>query len=135
MHRLWSEKEDEFLKKHYLSMKNKHIADRLNRTVGAVEFRAKKLGLTKHKKIKELDTEIRRLIDEDYYLSQICTKLNIKMSSLIAHCQREKIPYKKMPRTEYKNYGNHIWNVQDKVRFQEYLSKQESKASEEDVSN
>ena len=134
MHRLWSEKEDEFLKKHYLSMKNKYIADRLNRTVGAVEFRAKKLGLTKHKKIKELDTEIRRLIDEDYYLSQICTKLNIKMSSLIAHCQREKIPYKKMPRTEYKNYGNHVWNVQDKVRFQEYLSKQELKASEEDDS-
>lgn len=37
-----------------------------------------------------------------------------------------------MPRTEYKNYGNHVWNVQDKVRFQEYLSKQELKASEED---
>lgn len=134
MHRLWTEKENEFLKQHYSSMKNKYIAQRLNRTIGSIEFQASKLNLKKHKNIKELDAEIRRLIEKGYYLSQICSELDIKMPSLIAHCQREKIPYKKMPRTEYKNYGNHIWNVQDKVRFQEYLSKQESKASEEDDS-
>ncbi|RBS24117.1 hypothetical protein EA96_00156 [Enterococcus faecalis] len=115
-------------------MKNKYIAQRLNRTIGSIEFQASKLNLKKHKNIKELDAEIRSLIEKGYYLSQICSELDIKMPSLIAHCQREKIPYKKMPRTEYKNYGNHIWNVQDKVRFQEYLSKQESKASEEDDS-
>lgn len=121
MHRLWTKKEEEFLKTHYNSMLNKDIAQRLCRTISAIEFRANKLGLKKHKDIKSLDPVIRELIKRGYYLSYICKELGIKMSSLIAHCQREGIEYKKKPRTEYDNYGKHVWNLQDQARFQKYI--------------
>lgn len=127
MNRLWTEKEEEFLKKHYTSLSNKNIAIRLRRSVKSVEFRAAKLGLKKYKKIQDKDFEIRKLISEGYYLSEICKELNIKMQSLIAHCRRENISYKKMPRTERADYGNHIWNKLGQASYQEYLNKQRRK--------
>lgn len=122
INRLWTKKEEDFLKRHYTTMVNKNIAQRLNRSVGAVEYRAAKLGLSKNRNIRDLDSEIRKLIAEGYYLSQVCKKLDIKMQSLLAHVEREGIEYKKMPRKEYSGYGNHIWNQRDYARYQEYLS-------------
>ena len=130
MHRLWTAKEEEFLKKHYTSMLNKNIAQRLDRTISAIELRASKLGLKKHKDVKSLDPVIRELIKQGYYLSRICKELDIKMSSLIAHCQREGIEYKKMPRTEYANYGNLIWNKQDQARYKERIAKMKNSRRE-----
>jgi hypothetical protein len=127
VHRLWTKKEEDFLKRYYTTMTNKNIAKRLNRTVAAVEFRAKKIGLSKNRNIRDLDSEIRKLIAEGYYLSQICKELNIKMQSLLAHVGREGIEYKKMPRKEHSGYGNHIWNQRDYARYQEYLSTKVSK--------
>lgn len=123
IHRLWTKKEEDFLRRNYTTMTNKNIAQRLNRSVGAVEFRAAKLGLSKNRNIRDLDNEIRKLITEGYYLSQICKELGIKMPSLLAHIGREGIEYKKMPRKEYSGYGKHIWNQQDYARYQEYLSR------------
>lgn len=128
IHRLWTKKEDDFLKRHYTTISNKNIAIRLNRSVGAVEFRASKLGITKKNSIQKLDKEIRKLISDGYYLSQICKKLNIKMQSLLAHLEREGIEYKKMPRNEHSGYGNHIWNQLNHANYQEYLSKKKEKS-------
>lgn len=124
MNNLWTEKEEEFLKKNYKILTNKNISIRLNRSVKAIEFRAAQLGIQKNKSVKSQDKKIREMIADGYYLIDVSKKLNIKMSSLIAHCKARGIEYTRMPQEE-KNRRNpdHIWKQLDQARYAEHLSK------------
>ncbi|EPT7250646.1 hypothetical protein ACVR7L_000044 [Listeria monocytogenes] len=109
----WTEKEDNFLRENYQTMSGKAIAIRFGCTYGAVKSRRSFLGL-KRKRTKEKDGEIRKLLAEGYYLSQISKELGINLNTLRTHCINNGIAYRPMPKSEAAK--NHYWRLLESIR-------------------
>lgn len=118
----WTKQEEAFLKNSYQILTCREIASRLSKSVNAVNSRASKLGLKKTKKVKEHDAEIRKLISEGYYLSQISRELGINKDSLRTHCLKNKIAYKTMSRSDANK--NNYWRLQENYRYQQVAKRQ-----------
>jgi hypothetical protein len=87
MKRPWTEREDTYLKLHYLSKSTYEIADKLDRTYSAVSYRASYLKLKKRKarNIKSLDTK-------DYSKQyQVIFKMERKQNGLCIRCKDKSI--------------------------------------------
>ena len=78
----YSKYEIEYIKKNYKYMEYDDMAKHLNRSVSAVRRKISNLGLTKQKKIRDYDKEIRELAKQGYWQSEIARKLNLKQPSV-----------------------------------------------------
>lgn len=117
----WTEKEDDFIRKNYQTMSGPTIAIRLGCTYGAVKNRRSFLGL-KQKRTKEKEGEIRKLLAEGYYLSQIARELGINLNTLRTYCITNEIPYKIMSQNEANK--NHYWRMLENYRYQQVAKRQ-----------
>lgn len=130
LNKKWTEKEDDFIRKHYQTMSGTAIAIRLGCTYGAVKNRRIVLGL-KQKRTKEKDGEIRKLLAEGYYLSQISRELGINLNTLRTYCITNDIPYKTMSRSEANK--NHYWRKLDTYRCKQIANWKKQKQMKEET--
>lgn len=81
--RKWTEREDDFLRKNYITMSNKMLAESLRRTSAAIDQRKAKLGLRVNKPITVHKDKIIELINQGYYRPEIAKELGINEGSLV----------------------------------------------------
>lgn len=91
----WTKDEKEYIKKNYLAISVKNMAERLGRTESAVAYQMRQLGVRKIKAIEVFDKKIRKLAAEGYYLRQASRILGISNTSLINYCSRKGITFRK----------------------------------------
>lgn len=108
--RKWTKKEDDFIRAHYQSLTYKNISTRLNRSVQAVDYRIRYLGLKKTKALKEYDEEIRILANKGCSYSEIARELNLIASSVSNYAKKNNINVRKLTKSERdeirrKNFG------------------------------
>lgn len=93
----WSEKEDNFLRNNYKTLKNNQLAESLNRTVPAVSNRKKLLGLKSIRPIAVHREKIIEMARRGFYRSDIAKELNINEASLRVFLINEKIYCERVP--------------------------------------
>lgn len=98
--KIWTEEEDEFLRKHYQSEGGIYCADALNRTKAAITNRVLKLGLSYIK--KWTDEESKFLINNpNMSIKEIASKLNRPIATVSNHKSKLGLTNKMAPKIEW----------------------------------
>ena len=95
----WTAEEETFLKKNYQTMTQKQLADKLNRKIGSIRWKAEKLGLKKVEEREWTEKEIKFLIENYQNMSdrELAKKLNRTKSSILHKRQRLNLRKIKLP--------------------------------------
>ncbi|HEM1440059.1 hypothetical protein ORY89_06380 [Listeria monocytogenes] len=101
----WTEKEDDFLKNNYKAMSDKVLAERLQRTKGAVTGRKRLLGLKKiYKVTSSQDKKIRSLGSAGHTITEIADAVQVPRRVIYSYVHNHRIDFKR----EISNQ-THIW--------------------------
>lgn len=119
-YRKWTEEEEEYVKVSYQDTPLKVIAERINRTVGSVKSKLKKIDLeyveTKRKqKWCSVCKTTSIFVKNQRYFCENCRRLSMKKTN-----RKQEIKYKKLANHLIKKYPERT-KMLDKV-FKEYLS-------------
>ncbi|EOV1464690.1 hypothetical protein [Listeria immobilis] len=115
----WTEKEDVFLKNNYKVMSDAMLAERLQRTKGAVSGRKRTLGLQKIYKITPSeDKEIRSLGSAGHTITEIADAVQVPRRVIYSYVHNHRIDFKR----EVGNQ-NHIWRSNSDMSFAHYTNR------------
>ncbi|HFL0060679.1 TPA: hypothetical protein ACGX1Y_002412 [Listeria monocytogenes] len=114
----WTEKEDDFLKNNYKAMSDVVLAERLQRTKGAVTGRKRTLGLQKiYKLTSSQDKKIRSLGSAGHTITEIADAVQVPRRIIYSYVHNHRIDFKR-------EVGNkkHIWRRHSDMSFAHYSS-------------
>lgn len=111
--------EIDYLKKHYYMIPTTDIAELLSRSRETIIWKANSLGLTKLDKVRNHDSEIRRLAKEGFTRATIARKLGLKANSVGDYINRNNISCRYATREEM---GGHFREL-EQARYNEMKKK------------